>query len=402
MNIGLDNHTQIIVQMAVSLMLTVVMLVAYRTEKTYPGFGRWTVSKIPHAFGWFFIIMRGVFPDWLSILVANFLLFLSTLLLYEGILQFRDKPHRDKFHYALAVLLIGANAYFTWVEPNVNARILVITVCLVIVIGRSAFQLLYKVPGELQSNYWFTAAIFGFFEIVLLLRIFTAYTLPKLSNPFVVDIWQSILYMGTIVMPIGWTFGFFMMTNARLNRELKGKEMELRQMATTDALTGALNRRVFLERIEIECSRANRSKTPMVLLVIDIDYFKKFNDTYGHQGGDDLLRALVKTCHANLRATDLLVRWGGEEFVVLLPNTDGNNGQLAAEKLRFAVEELSVEIDSRFAQTTISIGGAVWYPSASEWRETLKFADDALYRAKNSGRNCIIIDDRRVAMGNAG
>ena len=109
MNFILDNRTQTVVQVAVSSMLCVVMLVAWRTQKTYPGFGRWTASKIPHALGWLLISLRGLIPDWASVFVANGLLFLAPVLLYEGIRQFRGKPHHDVLHYALMALLLGTS-----------------------------------------------------------------------------------------------------------------------------------------------------------------------------------------------------------------------------------------------------------------------------------------------------
>ena len=390
MNLILDNLTQTVVQVAVSSMLCVVMGIAWRTQKTYPGFGRWTVSKIPHALGWLLIGLRGFIPDWASVFVANGLLFATSILLYEGIRQFRAKPHRSLLHYGLMVILLGAFVYFVWVQPNVNARLLIISGFSALVIGRCAFNLGVDVPRELRPSFWFTAAMFGLYDLVLLVRVVTAVSLPALSNPFNADVWQSILFLTTIMVPIGWTFGFFMMTNDRLTSELRKAEMEMREMAATDFLTGALSRRAFIDLCQREVDRARRNGRPMVLLVIDVDQFKEFNDTYGHPGGDELLLKIVAACRASLRASDLLGRWGGDEFVILLPDTGLVGGMQVAEKLRCAVMELCVLVDTVQTHATISVGGALWMAGDENWEAVLRRADRALYQAKQQGRNCVV------------
>lgn len=130
----------------------------------------------------------------------------------------------------------------------------------------------------------------------------------------------------------------------------------------------------------------------MLLLIFDIDHFKEFNDTYGHLAGDDMLCGIVATCRLYLRKVDLLERWGGDEFVILLPNTDQAGGLFVAEKLRRAVAELSLPSGnaSGHAFTTISVGCALWL--LGEEREVvLRRADHALYQAKERGRNCVVI-----------
>jgi diguanylate cyclase (GGDEF)-like protein len=390
MNLLLDNRTQDVVQVAVSLMLCIVMLIAWRTQKTYPGFGRWTASKLPHALGWLLVGLRGVIPAWASVFVANGLLFLAPVLLYEGIRQFRAKPHHSILHYGLLVVLLGAFIYFTWPHPNVNARLLVITIFTALVIGRCAYALFVDVPPELRPAFWFTAVMFGLYDVVLFLRVVTAASLPTLLSPFNADVWQSLLFLATIVMPIGWTFGFFMMTNQRLTLELGQAELELREMAATDFLTGALNRRAFLDLSQRELERARRTGQSLLLLIFDIDHFKEYNDANGHLAGDDMLCKIVAACRANLRAVDLMSRWGGDEFVILLPDTDRAGGLIVAEKLRRAVAYLSGQVDSSQSRTTISVGGSLWLPG-EDGETALRRADIALYQAKERGRNCVVV-----------
>jgi diguanylate cyclase (GGDEF)-like protein len=166
---------------------------------------------------------------------------------------------------------------------------------------------------------------------------------------------------------------------------------KVHQLATIDPLTGASNRRHFLDLAANELARADRYPAPVAALVVDIDHFKQINDTYGHTAGDQVLCALVEICHATLRTTDLLARFGGEEFVVLLPKTDAEQARQVAERLRQAISEMASERHPA-GVVTVSIGLAAREPGDSSTLEALlDHADQALYMAKAAGRNCVCI-----------
>ncbi len=229
MNLLLDNRTQNVVQVAVSTILFLVMLTAWRTQKTYPGFGRWTVSKVPVAIGFLLISLRGKIPDWASIFVAGVLLFISPILLYEGIRKFLGKPHRDIINYCLMGLLISG-FIVSFVKPSHDLGIVILAGLYLIVMARSAWNLFIPVSPELRSSYWLTATMLGVHSLVLAIRVLTAVSLAHPHTPFVNDTWQSLLFLANIVLPIGWTFGFFMMTNIRLTLDLRTAEAELREI----------------------------------------------------------------------------------------------------------------------------------------------------------------------------
>ncbi len=391
MNLVLDNRTQAIVQIVVSIMLCIVMWAAWRTQKTFPGFGRWTMSKIPLAAGWLLLSLRGMIPDWASIVAANMLLVVSPILLYEGIRQFRGKPHQNMLHYGVLVLFTGSFSLFTFVEPNFNARLALLSACLVLIFTRCIIELVADVPPELRSSYWFTAAMFGAFELVLILRLITISSLPALSDPFSADIWQNLLSLANIVFPIGGTFGFFMMTNDRLTMELRMAERGMYKVARTDFLTGTLNRRAFTEMGMIEYERARRYRHSLAFLLIDLDHFKAFNDKYGHLNGDVMLKKVVTTLQENLRTVDILARWGGEEFAIFLPETDEAGCLQAAEKLQNAISNLSIPTTEMSMQITISIGCTILAQDDESLTPVFLRADEALYQAKQRGRNCVCI-----------
>jgi len=171
--------------------------------------------------------------------------------------------------------------------------------------------------------------------------------------------------------------------------ERKKTERLLEVAATTDDLTGILNRRAFIERANAERDRANRSKASLCLLMIDIDHFKKVNDTYGHDVGDLALKELVRIVGKDLRSSDLLGRLGGEEFALLLPETDITGAEILANRIRSHVENNQMPLTTGDALTMTISGGLVCWPEDQDYTTTLKVADELLYAAKDGGRNQI-------------
>jgi len=174
--------------------------------------------------------------------------------------------------------------------------------------------------------------------------------------------------------------------------ERKEMEKALEEAARTDYLTGTLNRRSFSARALDERHRADRNNHSLCLFMLDIDHFKKINDTYGHDVGDDALKELVKLVEENLRTSDALGRIGGEEFVILLPDTDMEGAWILAERVRTSIEENELEMSTgRKLRMMVSGGLAEWTQDQS-YEEILKQVDERLYKAKYSGRNCVVKD----------
>jgi len=170
---------------------------------------------------------------------------------------------------------------------------------------------------------------------------------------------------------------------------LREQKEESERKAILDGLTGTFNRRYFETKLEDELALAKRFRMKLSLLIIDIDHFKEINDTYGHQIGDIILQEIVAVIKNNLSSTDFLCRYGGEEFAVILTETELEKAELLAEKIRKAVEEHIFFTGSKIIPVRISIGIAE-YPTHSVIKQLLiEKADKALYVAKNSGRNNI-------------
>jgi diguanylate cyclase (GGDEF)-like protein len=175
---------------------------------------------------------------------------------------------------------------------------------------------------------------------------------------------------------------------AYLIARLRDREARLLRLSRTDVLTGVANRRHFIEVFAREFDRAKRYGTPLACVLLDLDHFKQINDRFGHLVGDRVIVAAAEAFGRSLRAHDALARWGGEEFVVLLPQTDLAGAESVAERCRSSLDETVIDTGSGTLHVTVSVGVAAHpEPSASSGDELLRRADEALYRAKKGGRN---------------
>ncbi len=163
-------------------------------------------------------------------------------------------------------------------------------------------------------------------------------------------------------------------------------ELRLFKQATSDPLTGLHNRSRFHALSSHELLRSQRSREPVTVLLCDVDHFKRVNDQYGHEAGDKVLVHVTKILSENLRECDVLARWGGEEFLALMPNCRLETAQIVAERIRAAIESASLELGDAVIKVTVSQGVAE-VKSTDDLQAAIARADSALYRSKNAGRN---------------
>ncbi len=175
----------------------------------------------------------------------------------------------------------------------------------------------------------------------------------------------------------------------------------LRRLAETDALSGLLNRRGFGLLADETFNLCRRHERPLTVLLLDIDFFKKVNDTYGHAAGDVVLQAVGNALKASLRSSDTIARFGGEEFVVLMHGVDADGIIVAAQNLRRTIEALRIEHQGQRLSVTISIGGAMAGSDDRDIQDVIERADGALYKAKAAGRNRVVIDDLQIQLASA-
>jgi diguanylate cyclase (GGDEF)-like protein len=186
-----------------------------------------------------------------------------------------------------------------------------------------------------------------------------------------------------------------------LQEELRDKNARLEELSNTDGLTSLKNRRHFMELAEVELMRAKRYETPLAVVMLDVDHFKSINDRYGHQTGDRALVTVAEVLRRDLRRHDVAGRYGGEEFVLLLPHTNSQGALAVAERYRKNMASVTIPSEAGEFSITVSLGVASFPDTPVESLEDLlRAADRALYAAKGAGRDCVVVslpDDEPVA-----
>ena len=210
---------------------------------------------------------------------------------------------------------------------------------------------------------------------------------PDSSFGYRFDLMQQSCTMGPLRSDDNSISGLFLIVQDVT--ELATYEQKLVEMNTKDALTGIYNRRFLESRLQEEFERHRRHSHPLSLIMIDIDFFKKVNDNYGHQCGDAVLQAVAEKTSSVIRKTDFVARYGGEEFCCLLPETAVNAAEIVAENIRAHIEQIENVFEGNSIKVTISLGISGLVDKDSP-ETLLKRADDALYQAKHSGRNRFI------------
>lgn len=211
---------------------------------------------------------------------------------------------------------------------------------------------------------------------------------------------EPFMYQNTTLFPLRSTNSqishiclvIYDVTDVATNRhQLLTANTELQRLSSTDRLTGLSNRGHWEECLRHEYARHTRYGCEVAMVMIDIDHFKRVNDTWGHQTGDKVIQAVADAMRTHIRSADIAGRYGGEEFSVLLPDTDKAGAQIFAERLRNEVEALSVDHDGQPIRCTISLGVADLSQPSTDYKSLIEAADQALYQSKKNGRNQVTL-----------
>jgi diguanylate cyclase (GGDEF)-like protein len=381
---GLDIHSAITISAVLSLMMAVSLLYTlhdYPAEQR-PSLRLWIASMGLQPMAWILYGLRGAIPDLFAIVIANAVLALTYAFQLQAVRVFVGRPNRPALVYTPVVLVAVIEMVFTYGFPSIRMRTVWASLLIAIPFFLSARALLSGSRPHRRSNV-LTAATLLFPAVVLVLRAaYEGLRSGTLASAFAVTPMQALVFGMAGFLPIIATLGFVSMCNDRLHQEL------LRQ-AMLDPLTGISNRRALDESSAGAIAIARRHARDLAVLLVDADHFKQINDRHGHGAGDAALRALVAALQATLRPGDLLGRLGGEEFIVILPETDEARAHAAAERLRDAVASVEFSIQHEQLPLRVSIGIALLEPD-DDLVTLLRRADQAMYVAKRSGRNCVV------------
>lgn len=255
----------------------------------------------------------------------------------------------------------------------------------------SSFHLISQLPHDGFRRGW---RYLSFFIVIFILLFWSiSYLIVKDYQA------DAVVLLASIVLFFTTIFVFFVSYLSCQSLGSLKRIDTLEREIVKDELMGIYNRRYFMSRLKEEYERYKRYQLPFSLLLVDIDHFKKVNDTYGHIVGDKFLVRLAKLISMNLRPSDIFARYGGEEMAILLPNTWQTDARNVADKLRIIIEEknldidISNEVETLFLNCTVSIGVSTTSKDLKKGNDIVKQADEALYMAKEGGRNKVVIYD---------
>ncbi len=200
--------------------------------------------------------------------------------------------------------------------------------------------------------------------------------------------WFALIIAAVVPGVIGPFFSYVLLNQLH---ELERARENMSTLAITDDLTGAFNRRHFMKLSEQELGRARRYQRALSVILFDADDFKTVNDTYGHLCGDLVLTTISKTCQGKIRDQDVLARYGGDEFILLLPETDSTDARLLAERICRTIEVCQIICEQHAAHVTVSVGVTTLSQESLTINTLISQADQALYRAKQAGKNCVMV-----------
>lgn len=317
------------------------------------------------------IAARGSIADFWSILVANALLITGMLLFYAGTRIFFGALMNWRLWFTLLGISVARVAVTIYVYPGITGRLIVIAGSVMVM---HVAQLRFLAGIGKSATVRFLQLVLVVHVLVLGLRQITALTSPISENILEPSAMQLMYLANFAITQLLLEIAAVLLAADRLRTDLEF-------LATRDGLTQTWNRRAFLQLAEREIELCRRHGHRLSLLMMDLDHFKKVNDAHGHQFGDEVLRTFSQTTSAQIRTTDYLGRYGGEEFIVLLPLTRLDTALGLAERIRKAVAEAPPQA------CTVSIGATDWRGAQDNLDGMLARADEALYRAKQAGRN---------------
>lgn len=342
----------------------------------------WSGSLLLEALGMLFLLLQTQAHTVLAYLLPNAVICGAFALKYLSLTRFfRLEPSRVVV--AAPVLLVVFA--FPFLLDQRALRIVTVAIACLIPLTYSA-RLIFKsrLTQTMRSVHLLVVtiglalALFVFRGLHALIYVSDANSLLETGTPY------AVAQLGFLLVGMLSTYTVLLMYNERLSSDVE-------RLATIDPLTNIYNRRAFIAAAERELARGERSGRFPCLLMLDIDHFKQVNDTYGHLTGDLVLIQMTQKLQEALRDQDVLARFGGEEFSILLPETDRAGGIVSAERLRSAVASLVCRANRHTLRITVSVGIAIARPGDT-LDDLVTRADRALYDAKGAGRNCVKIE----------
>lgn len=358
-----------------TIMGVLLLVIAKKGNNLADGLIEWAHGLLILSLSTFLFLGRNYIPDLLSIVMANMLVIAGFMLMNQGLRKFFQIP----IFYSKTVLVVFLTFYainfvwFTYVDNNLFVRVILFTTSGLIVLVDGLLILLRNFLKGLGVMILTSAVIL--LILARLMRLIVIVLEKEIPATLFENSFSQLLIIASpyFAIPIA-TVAFVVLAYERLTQRLN-------QLLREDELTKTLNKKTFFNEAQKEIARALRYQHPTTFLMIDIDHFKEINDTRGHIYGDKVLKEIGQNIKSVLRATDLVSRFGGDEFMVALPETDIETAQDVARRIMTTIEKDPIN------GCTVSIGIAALTAEADKLELILNRADIALYQAKKDGRN---------------
>lgn len=353
----------------------VLFIIARNYPKHIQGISEWSLAAFIMALAIPLFIARNHIPDFLSIAVANLMILICLMVMNSGIRKFAGIQTRinKSFLYLFIGTHVSGLIWFTYIQPYVTLRVLWISSFSFFVVLDQLILVIKKLPGSAGRSV-LIVSLAGLIITGVILLASLALGYSQAINIFDTSPLQLLLLATPAIMVPLVTVSYIMLASEKIHTELEF-------ISQHDDLTGCLNKKTVLNRLEQEISRANRYQYDLTMMLIDLDDFKKINDAYGHLEGDKVLMNFTGITRQSIRNTDIIGRFGGDEFLVILPNTNIKKALVLSDRIHKAAA------DSSHTPWSVSIGISEWQGKQDSLNDLFTRADRSLYLSKQLGKN---------------
>lgn len=394
---SVDLRTAILFGALLTWLTDVLLILSWNSlpRAMRPSLRWWLLGMALHPVGFLLIGLRDTLSQLLSIVVANIVLALAISCMATALRIFYGLPERRLWLFGLSALAGVLCLWFTYLAPSLHWRVVWLSLLMGVLIASCA-RAVFRRDGPAGTVSRITGSLFGLAGALMLARSVHEAWVPSSTTDLLRAGPFDLACLGILIlMPVLATVGFLLMCTER-------SQQELERTARIDYLTGIFNRRAIEDLAGRAISAARRHGIPLAIMLVDIDRFKRINDEYGHEAGDQALVEAVRRMREVMRAEDLVGRQGGEEFVAVMPDIDLASARAAAERLRRSFADRPMTINRPMTVTgnggpldlpvTVSIGVAALEPADRQYSHLLRRADRAMYAAKSAGRNRVMLD----------
>jgi diguanylate cyclase (GGDEF)-like protein len=366
----------LIISTFVAIAMSVIMLIIAQTyPKSIRGLREWSVAALSIALCFPLFIARGHIPDLFSVVLANLMLLIGLMVMNVGTRRFSGMPRKfGRKSIVLFVLsYVAIFIWFTYIQPDIRVRVATMVLFTLIVLLDQFMLVLRALPRSMGRHVLvFSLAIMIGSRLIRLGALMLGFDPP--TGLFDAAAPQLVyIAIPAITIPLG-TISLILLASEKLRQDLEF-------VSRHDGLTQCLNKNAAMEELQREIAHATRHGNKLSIMLSDLDNFKEINDTHGHLGGDKILIDFSKKVKATLRGSDQLTRFGGDEFMTILPDTDLEQALLVANRLHEAGSK------SQPIAWSVSIGISAWQDKDDSLDALLTRADQALYKSKALGRN---------------